>query len=221
MISKVFSDLYYIRYMSNIFVTGIGTDVGKTVVSAILCEALAADYWKPLQTGAEDHPDVATVQHYLSNPSIVCHPSAVSLRLPASPNIAANAENTTLILEEIQFPSTSNTLVIEGAGGILVPINASQTFADFVLLHQLPVVLVVRNYLGCINHTLLSIELLKAKGIRILTGVFNGNFSDGVKETIREHSSITWLDIEDAKTVDVEFIRSEATKIRSLIADFR
>lgn len=207
--------------MSKIFVTGIGTDVGKTVVSAILCEALAADYWKPLQTGAEDSPDVATVKHYLSNPSIVCHPSAVSLSLPASPNIAANAENTTLVMDEIQFPATSNTLVVEGAGGILVPINATQTFADFVLLHQLPVILVVRNYLGCINHTLLSLALLNTKGIRVLAGVFNGDFSVGVKETIREHCAVSWLDIDDTKTVDVEFIRSEASKIRPFLADFR
>lgn len=211
---------FYLRYMSKIFLTGIGTDVGKTIVSAIVCEALNADYWKPIQTGAEDNPDVATVQRYITNSKTFCHPSSVCLRLPASPNIAAQFENKIIQLNDITFPSTANTLVVEGAGGILVPINAQHTFADFVLHHDLPVILVVRNYLGCINHTLLSLECLSAKGIRVLAGVFNGDFSEGVKETIREHCHLLWVDIPTADPLNAEFIRSEAIKIKPFIADF-
>lgn len=207
--------------MATLFITGIGTDVGKTIVSAIVCEALNADYWKPVQTGAEDNPDVITVQRYITNTKTVCHPSSVSLRLPASPNIAAQVENTVIQLNDVSFPSTSNTLVIEGAGGILVPINELQTFADFVLLHRLPVIVVVRNYLGCINHTLLTLEYLKAKEIPVLAGIFNGDFSVGVKETIQAHSVVRWLNIDDTPMLNPEFIRAEANKIRPFITDFR
>ncbi|GIV33317.1 MAG: ATP-dependent dethiobiotin synthetase BioD [Chitinophagales bacterium] len=159
----------------NIFVSGIDTGVGKTIVSAILCEALYADYWKPVQSGNLSQSDTQTVRKLITNPHTVLHPEAWRLKLPASPHKAARAEKKIIRLHHIRMPQTSRYLIIEGAGGLLVPLNHSQLIIDLIQRWNIPVILVSRNYLGSINHTLLSAEALKSRGIRTLGIIFNGS----------------------------------------------
>jgi dethiobiotin synthetase len=162
--------------VKGIIVAGIGTDVGKTVVAAVLCEALGADYWKPIQSGTDDMPaDAVTVGSLLTDGAHRVHPSTYSFRKSLSPHAAARYEDTEVSLAALVLPNVDRPLVIELAGGILVPINDRETNLDLITKLSLPVVLVSRHYLGSINHTLLSCEVLKAHGIRIAGIVFNGD----------------------------------------------
>lgn len=154
---------------------GIGTGVGKTVVSAILCEALGADYWKPVQSGNLRDSDTATVRRLVSKRTCVFHPEAYRFKLAASPHHAADAEGKKIRLDGIRLPETINHLVIEGAGGVMVPLNQKVLMIDLISQFNLPVVLVSRHYLGSINHTLLTVEALKSRGLKILGIVFNGD----------------------------------------------
>ncbi len=166
-----------------IFVTGIGTEVGKTIVSAVLCEALQADYWKPVQAGNLERTDTDIVKSLVSNSKSVFHPETYRLKLPASPHKAAKAERKTIRLEHFKIPKTGNHLIVEGAGGLLVPLNQKDLMIDLVSYLNLPVILVSRNYLGSINHTLLSLEALKIRKIQLLGIVFNG-YEDNQSENI-------------------------------------
>ncbi|WP_205529540.1 dethiobiotin synthase [Taibaiella koreensis] len=157
-----------------IAIAGIHTDIGKTIVAAILTEALQADYWKPVQAGAPDQTDLMTVQQLVSNPVSRCHPEAIRLKLAASPHHAAACENKTYDCREFQFPLTDNLLLVETAGGLMSPVDARHTVADFIQYHQMPAILVTRHYLGSINHTLLCLELMKQRGIPLLCLVVNG-----------------------------------------------
>jgi dethiobiotin synthetase len=156
-----------------IFVTGIGTDVGKTVASAVLAEAWEADYWKPVQAGNLDTLESETVKSLLSNSFSKVYPTKVLLEIPASPHYAAEQEGRQIQLTEFIIPETKNNLIIEGAGGIMVPLNRQNVLLDWIKEQQLEVVLVSRHYLGSINHTLLSIEVLKMHNVPILGIVFN------------------------------------------------
>ncbi|OYQ45284.1 dethiobiotin synthase [Flavobacterium aurantiibacter] len=157
-----------------IFVTGIGTDVGKTVAAAAITEALQADYWKPIQSGDFDFGDADRVKSYISNSKTVFHDNAYKFHTPASPHFAAEQENRTIDITQIKRPKTKNSLVIEGAGGILVPLNEQHLVVDLIAPTDL-VVVVSRHYLGSINHTLLTVESLRARGKRIAGLVFNGS----------------------------------------------
>lgn len=160
--------------MRKIFITGIGTDVGKTVVSAILCEALHADYWKPVQTGSFFSTDSDKLRKYISNSKTVIHPESYVLKQYMSPHAAAELEGQTITLEKIVCPVTSNTLIIEGAGGLMVPLNHKEFIVDIILKMQAEVVLVIQNYLGSINHSILTIEGLRSRNIKVLGLIFNG-----------------------------------------------
>lgn len=160
--------------MKRIFVTGIGTDVGKTVVSAILAEALHADYWKPVQTGSFFSTDAAKIKKYISNTDTVIHPESFVLKQYMSPHAAAEHEGQEITLDKIVPPETSNTLIIEGAGGLMVPLNDKEFIVDIITKLNAQVVLVIQNYLGSINHSILSIDALKSRGISVLGLVFNG-----------------------------------------------
>src|ERR1700722_12595373 len=118
--------------MKNIFVTGIGTDVGKTIVSTVITEALQADYWKPVQAGFADGTDTEFVRSLVSNKKSVIYPEAYRLKMPASPHTAAAAEGITIHIKDIKLPVTSNTLVIEGAGGLMVPLNEKELVIDLI-----------------------------------------------------------------------------------------
>lgn len=160
--------------MKRIFVTGIGTDVGKTVTSAILAEALHADYWKPVQTGSFFSTDADKIRKYVSNPKTVIHPESFILKQYMSPHAAAELEGQRISLDQITPPETSNIMVIEGAGGLMVPLNDKEFVVDIITKLDAEVVLVIQNYLGSINHSILSIDSLRTRKIKVLGIVFNG-----------------------------------------------
>ena len=156
-----------------IFITGISTDVGKTIASAIITEALEADYWKPIQAGDLNDSDSHKIQRYISNDKSVIHENSYKLNTPASPHLAAELDGITIDLKNIIEPKTDNHLVIEGAGGIFVPLNETDFVLDLIQ-PDYKVIVVSRHYLGSINHTLLTIEGLKNRGINIAGIIFNG-----------------------------------------------
>lgn len=164
----------------NYFVTAIGTNSGKTLISSILVEALQADYYKPIQSGTEDL-DYETVEEYSNNNYCIVYPSQFILKTPVSPHHAAKLDHIEIRVSDILWPDTPNTLVIEGAGGILVPINEKGEFmADLIQSIDCEVILVIDIYLGCINHSLLTINELKRRNIKVKGIVFNG---DSIPET--------------------------------------
>ncbi|WP_353166333.1 dethiobiotin synthase [Empedobacter brevis] len=169
-----------------LFVTGIGTGIGKTIVSAILTEALQADYWKPVQSGDLDRSDSELVKS-LTSENIIIHQERYQLQLAASPHQSAKKENIEIKLTDFSLPVTSNHLIVEGAGGLFVPLNEKEFMLDVIQHLNLPVVVVSTNYLGCINHTLLSIEALKNRGILIDLFVFNGEFDEDTHQIILKH----------------------------------
>jgi len=154
--------------LTPIFITGIGTGIGKTVISAIVTEALQADYWKPIQAGFDDGTDALQVANLISNQQTIIHPEVYKLQMPASPHIAARAEGIEIELNKItdcycHLSSVNSHLIIEGAGGLLVPVNEKEFIADIILQLKATVILVSRNYLGSINHSLLTAEVCKQK----------------------------------------------------------
>lgn len=158
-----------------IVVAGIGTDVGKTVVSALLCEALRADYWKPVASGSDDGPlDDEALSRLITNGAQRIHPSSYVFAKSLSPHIAAALDGRSIDLSYIRLPKTEAPLVVELAGGVAVPLNDSATNLDLMKDLRLPVVVVSRHYLGSINHTLLTIEALRARSIEIAGVFFNG-----------------------------------------------
>ncbi len=157
--------------MKNIFVTAIGTDSGKTVVSAIICEALGASYWKPIQAGLPRDTD--TVASLVSNKSFEAFPEKYLLQTPASPHAAAKIDGVEIRLSDFKTPGTELT-VIEGAGGCLVPINDQDFVIDIAKHLDCDLVLVSNLYLGSINHTLLTLESLKSRGLLLKGIIFNG-----------------------------------------------
>jgi dethiobiotin synthetase len=174
--------------MERLFVTGIGTDVGKTVAAAVLTQALGADYWKPVQAGGLDHTDADEVRRLVTHPGSHFHPERHRLQLPASPHRAAAAENLLIQPQNFSLPRTANHLVVEGAGGLLVPLAPGFLVADLVRQLELPVVLVSRHYLGSINHTLLTLEVLRQRGLPLRGLVFNGPDDPITEQAILNHT---------------------------------
>lgn len=157
-----------------LFVTGIGTGVGKTYVSAHLVETMQADYWKPIQSGDLDQSDTMKVRSMVKNETSVFHPEAYRLTQPFSPHKSAELDGIVIDPAKIILPETQNQLIVEGAGGLMVPLNDTFFMVNLIRQLQTEVVLVVMNYLGSINHTLLSIAMLKNEGLPVNRVVFNG-----------------------------------------------
>lgn len=174
--------------MKTYFVTGISTEVGKTIASAILVEALQADYWKPIQAGELDNSDTQKVERLVSNKKSKFHPNSFALKIPMSPHAAAEIEGVSITLKDIKAPKTKNHLVIEGAGGLLVPINRKQTILDLIK-PEYHVVVVSRHYLGSINHTLLTLNLLKKKGYQVSI-IFSGNEHKTTEDIIKKMAKV-------------------------------
>lgn len=160
--------------MERFIVTGIGTGIGKTVVSAILAEALGADYWKPVQCGIRGERDVLRVAELLENGHRRCHPESYCLRFPVSPHQAARMEGISLDSDQLQVPHTLAPLVIEGTGGVMAPFDDGSLLLDHLVKWGAKWIVVSKNYLGSINHTLLTIAALRGRGIEPLGIVFNG-----------------------------------------------
>ena len=179
--------------MKKIFVTGIGTDVGKTVVSAILTEALEADYWKPVQAGDLEFSDSIKVENLISNTKTKIHQEGIKLNSPMSPHAAAEIDNVEISLTDFCLPETNNNLIVEGAGGLMVPLNDKDLIIDLIQHLAIDVVLVSQNYLGSINHTILSIDALKNRGINVIGIIFNGNSNKETEKYILNYSGLTCL----------------------------
>lgn len=198
-----------------IFVSGIGTDVGKTVVSAILVEALQADYWKPVQAGGLNFTDTDLVKGLVSNTKSVFHIEQHALQTASSPHYAARQEGVSIDVAAFQFPSTNNRLIVEGAGGLMVPLNGQHTVIDFVKQYELPVLLVANNYLGSINHSLLSVAALKQAGIPLLGIIFNGDTYLDNAEIIQQLCMVDSVYyIYKASELTKDFVSAEAAKLR-------
>ena len=169
--------------IQTIFISGIGTGIGKTVVSAIIAEALGADYWKPIQAGYENGTDSEWVKSVLSNNNSKVLPELYKLKLPASPHIAAKNEGIEISLEKIfaaytQHVTQDKYFIIEGAGGLLVPLNEHELMIDLIRRINAKVILVSRNYLGSINHSLLTAQVCRQKNIRVAGWIFNDQYLD-------------------------------------------
>lgn len=200
---------------ASIFVSAIGTDVGKTVISAILVRALQADYWKPVQCGNLDELDSTRVREFAASPSITIHPEQFLLKTPLSPHAAAKLEGRTISLADFKAPSTKRDLVIEGAGGLMVPLNDSQLVIDLIEALQARVVLVSKNYLGSINHTLLSLEVLRQRQIPMLGIIFNGEPNMETERVIESYSGCKILGrVRQEAMLSCERIKHYADTIR-------
>tara|TARA_R110002012_G_scaffold219872_4_gene391372 strand:- start:547 stop:1155 length:609 start_codon:yes stop_codon:yes gene_type:complete len=173
--------------MKTYFITGISTEVGKTIASSIVVEALHADYWKPIQAGELDFSDTDKVKQYISNSKTVFHNNSYALKTPMSPHAAADIEGITINTSTIKTPKTKNHLVIEGAGGLLVPVNNTETILD-IIPKNAEVIVVSRHYLGSINHTLLTLNLLEQKGFKTKL-IFSGNEHKSTEEIILKMSN--------------------------------
>lgn len=165
-----------------IFITGIGTGVGKTIISAMVAAALEADYWKPIQAGYKDGNDSELVKSLLGDGNYVFEES-YKLSLPASPHIAAREENIKIDLDkvhddfiQVQQKSTADYLIIEGAGGLLVPLNEREFVMDLIQKLDAHVIIVSRNYLGSINHSLLTAQACKQGNLKVLGWIFNDQY---------------------------------------------
>jgi len=197
-----------------LFVTGIGTDVGKTIAAAIITEALHADYWKPIQAGDIDNSDSHKIEKYLSNTQSKIHQNSYLLQTPASPHLAAKLDGIVIDLKKIKEPKTTNHLVVEGAGGILVPLNDTETIADLIQ-SDYKVIVVSRHYLGSINHTLLTIEALRQRNIKVAGIIFNGDENEPTESIILSKTGIKMLGrINNEPYFDQNVIAEYADQIR-------
>ncbi len=167
------------------FVSGIGTEVGKTVASAVLVQALEADYWKPVQCGSPK--DIDTVTSLVSHSGSIFH-QGVFLQEPASPHQAASNQGVHLELKHLKLPPIRESLIIEGAGGLMVPLNDDELMIDMAKKFSDGVILVVKIYLGCINHSLLSIKILEYHQVPLFGLIFNGPQNEHTKQIIMKHS---------------------------------
>lgn len=195
------------------FITATGTDSGKTLVSAIFCEALEADYWKPVQSGLPRDAD--TVAGLISNTRSIVHPEQFLLGTPASPHAAARADGVSISLSHFALPKTSNSLIVEGAGGCHVPLNDDDLMIDLISRLGLEAIVVSNLYLGSINHTLLTMEALTNRRIPIKGLVFNGT-SNPESERIILHrtKSKCLLRIEQEATINKETVKHYATLLK-------
>lgn len=202
-----------------LFITGISTDVGKTIASAIIVEALEADYWKPIQAGDLDNSDSHKIKSYISNNKTILYSNSYKLNTPASPHLAAEIDGITIDLKQIKEPNPDsyqdkNHLVIEGAGGILVPLNETDCIIDLIQ-KDYKVIVVSRHYLGSINHTLLTIEALQNRKINIAGIIFSGDKNESSESIILNKTGIQCIGrIEQEPYFDQNVIKEYADLFR-------
>ncbi|CAA0210315.1 ATP-dependent dethiobiotin synthetase BioD [Tenacibaculum maritimum] len=195
------------------FITGISTEVGKTIASAIITEALEADYWKPIQAGELDNSDMDKVKRFISNSKSTFHSNSYALKTPMSPHAAAEIDKVTIDVAKITIPSTTNHLVIEGAGGLLVPLNDTETILNLIQPNY-KVIVVSRHYLGSINHTLLTVNLLQQKGFNVAL-LFSGNEHKPTEEIIQKMTQIPIIGrIEEEPYFDKNVVKEYASSFK-------
>lgn len=200
-----------------LFITGIGTEVGKTVCSAVLTKYFNADYWKPIQSGDLHFSDTMKIKSWVGE-NIVCHPETYRFQLAASPHQSAFEEGILIDLNECKLPETQHDLIVEGAGGLMVPLNDDECMIDLIAKLNIPVALVVRNYLGCINHTLLSIMVLNQRKLKLEYLILNGDFPSDTERMIckniqKETKIIRIPDIENITKENIERTVKQLAKI--------
>ncbi len=211
--------------VQTIFITGIGTGIGKTVISAILAEALHADYWKPIQAGYDDGTDSEWMTSMLSNNKSKVYPEVYRLKLPASPHLAAREEGRVISSEKIfsayaQYTAPGRRLIIEGAGGLLVPVNDHELVIDLIRKLNAKVILVSRHYLGSINHSLLTASLCRQKGIRVMGWIFNDTFMNYEEDIVRWSGYPKLASVGKLGAVNKEMIAAEAQRIKEQLLNF-
>lgn len=202
-------------------IVGIGTDVGKTVVSAIVSEALGATYFKPIQAGDLDNSDSIKVRKWCSE-KVTVAPEVFRLKTPMAPHGAAKIDGVKMRVNDIELPRTDDFLVLEGAGGLLVPINEErESLLDIYKKAHLPVILVSRHYLGSINHTLLTIDHLKSHELQIAGIVYVGDENDVTESIIERFTDIkTLARIPLVDEITPDFIKEESKKFKGLVYEF-
>lgn len=210
--------------MQPVFITGIGTDVGKTVVSAIVTEALRADYWKPVQAGYDDGTDSEWVTRMLTNKISRVHPELFRLKMAASPHIAAKEEKITISVKKIaerynQFAGDNQYLIIEGAGGLMVPLNENEFVSDLIKQLQAKVILVSRNYLGSINHSLLTAAVCKQYELDVAGWIFNDNYMYYEEEIVKWTGYPKIGSVNYIPEPDKLFIKTNAENIRQRLME--
>lgn len=204
--------------MRGYIVAGIGTAVGKTVVAAILVEKLLADYWKPVQAGDLDSSDTLRVQQLTSHGGVL-HREAWRLNTAMSPHAAAEVDGVRIRRDSLELPHNGRPLIVELAGGLMVPLDSrpGNGLRNIDLLKEwgLPVVLVANYYLGSINHTLLSVDALRTRGITMAGLVFNGDVMSGSRSAVLNLTGLpVLLDLPWADTVDTAFISNQAERLK-------
>ena len=200
--------------INNLVVAGIDTEIGKTVISTILCQSLKADYWKPIQAGDLHLTDSDKVSLLTDRTYTKIHPEGIRLKHPMSPHASADLEGIEVNLTTLDIPKTNNRLIIELAGGLMVPINHQILNIDLLEKWQQPVVLVSKYYLGSINHTLLSWQLLMNRNIPFLGFIFNGKKNQSTFDIILEYTKAPCLlEVEQHETVDAAMIEKYAAKV--------
>lgn len=196
-------------------VAGIGTEIGKTVISAILTKALKADYWKPIQSGDLDQGDAYWIQQWVKHPELTIWPPTFRLTQPLSPHTAAEIDGVSISLHQFQKPASSKNLVIELAGGLMVPINDHETNLELIKQLDAPVILVSKNYLGSINHTLLSFEVLQKRGIPVLGIIFNGPENPSGEKFILNYTQLPLLlRVHEEQKIDENVINHYAEQVQ-------
>ena len=202
--------------MPNQFIiAGIGTEIGKTLISAIFRQGMQADYWKPVQSGNPEEADALFIGQMTRVPEGKIWDSSYMLTQPLSPHTAAEIDGIRISLDHIQPPLTERSLIVELAGGLMVPLNESETNLDLIAHIALPVILVSKNYLGSINHTLLSYEILKAKQILIAGIVFNGPANASGERFILQHTGLkVLLRVPELAQINPEIIQEYAQQIQ-------
>jgi dethiobiotin synthetase len=223
--------------LNTIFITGIGTDVGKTIVAAVLAEALEADYWKPVQAGYDNGTDSEFIRSIVTNKRTTVHPETYKLKLAASPHIAAREEGIKIELSKIEedyfeivkrqtssvnpglpthhSPLTTHHLIIEGAGGLMVPLNENEFVIDLVKKLNAKVILVSRNYLGSINHSLLTAAVCKQNNIEVLGWIFNDHYMNYENEIVQWSGYSKIASLSFVKDVTADWIYQQANSIKS------
>jgi dethiobiotin synthetase len=205
-----------------IFITGTGTDVGKTLVSAIVIEALQADYWKPVQAGFADGTDSLWIAGMISNKKTTIHPELYKLKMAASPHIAAKAENKKIVLKEIirNLPVTKNKLIIEGAGGLMVPLNKKEFVLHLIKKLNAKVIIVSKNELGSINHSLLTAAVLKKEKMDVAGWIFNEEYLHYEAEIEKWSGYPVIASVRHIHGITKEVIKAEAQKIKERLQKF-
>ncbi|MCW3077802.1 MAG: dethiobiotin synthase [Bacteroidetes bacterium] len=207
--------------MGKFFVTGIGTGIGKTYVSSVLTEALKADYWKPVQCGTSEGTDTEKIRELISNSESVLHKEGYCFKEPVSPHIASASENVKIKMDGMVLPHIKKHLIIEGAGGLMVPLNDDAFAIDLAKEFEAEVILVCRNYLGCINHSLLSIDYLLRNEFSVKGIILNGNFDKAVRSAIINYSELPVLaEFPEINIISKETVYNQSRLVNiSLFAD--